>query len=357
MLWSVSQPAVVLTEVDIHDVDRIFRLHPDLRCVVVDNGRDPLGLIDRGRVELRLNGRLGYGRALHAFRAPSTPIEVPALVVDTHANPHDVSRAIADRPKAHRLDDIVVRSGPTLATVAVAEIFASLAVHYEHLASTDPLTDVANRRRLMTALEERVEDPHGGEVALVLFDVDRFKRINDRHGHPAGDAVLVETARRLREWSPTGSVPGRIGGDEFAVVLPPLDRESIEATVRRLHEALRRRVTYDHEPIFVDTSGGWATTHTIASLDVTVLQRHADRALYKAKAAGGARIVADLPLAAPHASTETDSSVDPLLSYRDLPSVQGPSTGVSQDGNAVFNCHTYVGERGGHNRMSPQPPS
>ncbi|MCK8784638.1 GGDEF domain-containing protein, partial [Roseomonas sp. NAR14] len=88
-----------------------------------------------------------------------------------------------------------------------------------HRANHDALTELLNRAGFMQALEQRVAS--GAPVCLMLLDLDGFKSVNDLYGHEAGDRVLVEVARRLRQALPDGYAAGRLGGDEFAVVLAP----------------------------------------------------------------------------------------------------------------------------------------
>ncbi len=94
------------------------------------------------------------------------------------------------------------------------------------LASVDSLTGLANRPQMMLALEQAMTTPRGlvGECALLLLDLDRFKEVNDTMGHPAGDALLRQVAQRLLRLIGTKGKVGRIGGDEFKVVLPAWSR-------------------------------------------------------------------------------------------------------------------------------------
>jgi diguanylate cyclase (GGDEF)-like protein/PAS domain S-box-containing protein len=101
----------------------------------------------------------------------------------------------------------------------------------ELLARTDSLTGLDNRYVLQDALDRAAAVAHrqGSRLALILLDVDWFKQVNDRHGHPAGDAVLVEVARRRRATVRAGEVLARVGGEEFAFLLP--DARVSEAVV------------------------------------------------------------------------------------------------------------------------------
>lgn len=165
------------------------------------------------------------------------------------------------------------------------------------LAYTDPLTGCLNRRSLDSAIEALVAEAHaaGDAVALVMLDLDKFKRANDLHGHQAGDALLVATANRLRDALPAGTIIARIGGDEFtgAFRFAPADSARVERIAAALNAALARPV--DGLPADLEVSGSIgvarsdgagidpdATPAAIASM----LQHHADLAMYNAKTCG-----------------------------------------------------------------------
>ena len=157
----------------------------------------------------------------------------------------------------------------------------------EALARTDPLTGLLNRRGLNEALERETARARrdGRSVALVLLDLDRFKRLNDTHGHQAGDAALVTVSAVLRRGLRAGDVAGRWGGDEFGIVFVDLAEEVAYDVVDRLRANLThpsrggrgRRVSF--------SAGVAALTGETALVDD--LMRKADEALYEAKAAGG----------------------------------------------------------------------
>jgi diguanylate cyclase (GGDEF)-like protein len=125
-----------------------------------------------------------------------------------------------------------------------------------------------------------------------MVDADRFKEVNDRLGHAAGDTVLASVAARLTDWAGPRSAVGRLGGDEFAVVLElPAARRALrlEQLVRMLHTPV---TLDDGRTVDVAASVGAATPHAVGSRDLTALQRAADAALYDGKHSGRA-VVAD----------------------------------------------------------------
>lgn len=158
----------------------------------------------------------------------------------------------------------------------------------EALAHVDELTGVLNRRGFMQELSRAQSycERYGVPVALGLVDLDLFKQINDTHGHAAGDAVLVATARFLADHVRASDVVGRIGGDEFAVILWHAEAEQAAAKLQALVSALARvAVPYRDTTLSVTASGGAAPLAPGRAFE-TVLEE-ADRRLYALKAAKG----------------------------------------------------------------------
>lgn len=147
-----------------------------------------------------------------------------------------------------------------------------------YLATHDPLTGVRNRRGLSELLAAHPD------AALLVCDLDHFKRVNDRHGHDVGDRVLARFGELLRELSRAGDVPMRLGGEEFCVVLPETDRAGAILAAERLRVETSRRMR-DMIPEGITVSIGVAT-NSDGSLDAQMLLAAADRGLYAAKQAG-----------------------------------------------------------------------
>jgi len=159
------------------------------------------------------------------------------------------------------------------------------------LAVTDPLTGLANRALVAHRLAEVARQPlrAGRTDAVMLIDLDRFKPINDAHGHEAGDAVLAAVAVALRAVTRAGDTAGRLGGDEFAVVLRGLpDRRAAERIAQRLVDALRTPVIFGDLVLGVEASIGVAIRDESTG-DAEELLAHADTAMYAAKRGGRGR--------------------------------------------------------------------
>lgn len=163
----------------------------------------------------------------------------------------------------------------------------------ERLAVTDPLTGLHNRRFLQNSLDLEVARARrsGRPLSLVTLDLDHFKRINDECGHPAGDAVLVEVAARLRAAARAGDVVARQGGEEFAWLLPETDETTAVELAERLRAALSdSAIEVDGaRPTRITGSLGVATAR--GKVDGPLLVREADRAMYRAKASGRDRVI------------------------------------------------------------------
>src|SRR5207253_7376812 len=119
------------------------------------------------------------------------------------------------------------------------------------LARTDPLTGAANARTFYesVALEAERATRAGRPLTLAYLDLDNFKRLNDRLGHAAGDAALVDLVRMIRPGLRAPDVLARLGGDEFALLLPDTDAEGAVALLTRMQEALTREMARAGRPI------------------------------------------------------------------------------------------------------------
>jgi diguanylate cyclase (GGDEF)-like protein len=152
----------------------------------------------------------------------------------------------------------------------------------------DPLTGLANRRHFQAVMQQTAAA--GFEGALLLIDFDHFKRINDQHGHAAGDAVLVEMAQRLRAALREEDLTVRWGGEEFLVVVRQLPAEQVEALAERLLAAIGSRpVAHTLGPVVVTASIGFATFPLPPAREALSWERAidvVDTALYLAKAHG-----------------------------------------------------------------------
>ncbi len=161
------------------------------------------------------------------------------------------------------------------------------------LAHEDVLTSLFNRRALMQALEREINVArrNGSALSLLMLDLDHFKQINDRHGHPVGDAVLQSTAGLIQASLRQVDIAGRIGGEEFAVLLPGTLHEGALHVAEQLRKRLASFAFQDASGLSFQVTASFGVSTFNASLtDAGALLAAADRALYKAKQAGRNRV-------------------------------------------------------------------
>ncbi len=207
--------------------------------------------------------------------AVAAPITVAGRVWGCLAASFSEHRAPGDtEQRLERFADLVGMA------IANAEAWEALS----HQATTDSLTGLANQRVFRERLEAEVERArrYGRHLALVLLDLDRFKAINDTYGHQTGDRVLMEVGRRLAAQARGAELVARIGGEEFAWLLPETDREAAVLAAERMRRTIES-APFDHVGALTVSSGVCAMEN---GLDADDLVRLADRALYWAKDGG-----------------------------------------------------------------------
>ena len=232
------------------------------------------------RAELRL-----AGEDVLLLDEDAGPIELRLELADAHELVASFDRALDEEESAF-LGAVATVLGSALARLRREERMRHDALH-------DPLTGLANRTLLGDRLEHalarstRERRPTG----VLFIDLDDFKAVNDRFGHAAGDAVLVELAARLRSAVRPADTVARLGGDEFIVVCEDVDREAATALGVRLEEELRGPLTVGGETYRLSASIGIA----LGREDPVALLARADAAVYRAKAAGRGRVEVHRP--------------------------------------------------------------
>lgn len=162
------------------------------------------------------------------------------------------------------------------------------------LSVTDGLTGLFNHRHAHELLREEYErcKRSGGSMAVIMFDLDQFKGLNDTHGHPTGDVVLSETARLLLDSAREIDMIGRYGGEEFIAILPGADEDAAARFAERARARVEAHVFRDDgKEITMTVSAGVAASRGADLSHPDELIRQADRALYEAKESGRNRSI------------------------------------------------------------------
>jgi diguanylate cyclase (GGDEF)-like protein len=182
-----------------------------------------------------------------------------------------------------QLETLAVRAGPAIEN---ARRFREA----RQLADLDALTGLHNRRFFHETLARECARAHRYErkLSLIVFDLDDFKEVNDRVGHLAGDAALAEAAERVREVVRTSDIACRVGGDEFAVILPESSLDDADQLYRRILNAVSSRPLGQAGKLYL--SAGVAELRP--EDDTVSFFKRSDEALYRAKEAGKGRVVA-----------------------------------------------------------------
>jgi diguanylate cyclase (GGDEF)-like protein len=204
------------------------------------------------------------------------PLEGGTLSVYSSAADHTFSEE-----DLRRLEALAERAAPALEN---AQEFREA----RQLADLDALTGLHNRRYFHELLARECARAHryGRRLALIVFDLDDFKDVNDRIGHLAGDSVLAEAAERVRSVVRTADVPCRVGGDEFAVVMPESGLEQAEQLFARLQQAIGGRTVGQAGRLHISAG----VTELRPDDDSIAFFERADQALYRAKDAGKDRV-------------------------------------------------------------------
>jgi diguanylate cyclase (GGDEF)-like protein len=154
------------------------------------------------------------------------------------------------------------------------------------LALTDELTGIANRRALFRAAEQVLEE--GRRLSVVLFDLDRFKHINDTYGHLSGDRILADVAATFRELTRVEDLIARYGGDEFVLLLPDTDTEEADVIASRLAARISS-LHWTIREMAVTVSATWGTATAGMASSITTLLSECDARLYERKVGRGSK--------------------------------------------------------------------
>ncbi|TYP90815.1 EAL domain-containing protein [Blastococcus xanthinilyticus] len=286
------------------DLDRVFGRSHDTGCAVVTHPdvEGLVGLVERGRFEALMSGPYGYGRSLYGRRGLADVAQWDALTLPSGTTVVEAaSRAITRAPE-HVQDHVLVHGAGGFRAVPMPVLLSALARALAGQALRDPLTGLANRHAFFGRVEEscrRSATQPGHQTAVVYFDLDGFKLVNDDLGHDRGDALLREVAAALTEAARPADLVARLGGDEFAVCLDidaalarrdgAPDTDIARSIAARMHEAVATISRTDGVAQRVRVSAGIAVS-VGGCVDPGELVRAADLAMYTGKRDGGDQV-------------------------------------------------------------------
>ncbi|HET6442451.1 MAG TPA: sensor domain-containing diguanylate cyclase [Phycisphaerae bacterium] len=227
---------------------------------------------------------------IHKFR--SNPKSEP-FIVQRPVGKAEVMLRVQPIYRAGRYDGALLNVVNVTELVRARQAVEDANRRLEELATTDDLTGLANRRRFMEVLEAEFQRSrrYGGQLALAMVDVDRFKSFNDAHGHAFGDRVLVEVAKRLVAEARQTDVVARLGGDEFVILMPETSADEAVQAAERIRKAVSKDPLSDGERSVPATiSVGIGTVENAKAGTPESLLKQADDAMYAAKESGRNRV-------------------------------------------------------------------
>jgi diguanylate cyclase (GGDEF)-like protein len=285
-----------LDEIKELPTDRIARELPELIGDIVTSVADANGAYALSEEQARRVAALAALRSGRETSAGDVARDVAALqAVLVRALREELAETEPER-FAEAVEQLVDATG-AIQAAATEELIRRRSRELESQANTDPLTGLGNLRYLqkqidhLLAVHKRYARPFG----VLLMDIDGLKRINDSHGHPAGDRVLMQVAMSLQRSTRSVDVAARLGGDEFCVLAPEQEPEAAATLAERLATAVREEVaTPDDPPVSMSIGVAACPSH---GDDAETLIDAADRAMYRAKAAGESVALGEPPSA------------------------------------------------------------
>ncbi len=239
-----------------------------------------------------------------AGQLDSNQEEIEALLIDAGPAVDDIAAMFrTDAPTEAPIADLLTRAKEGLARMSLDMVVAlsqeesraeQLATENERLATeaaTDALTGLPNRRTfdatMAREISARLRHPQPGSLGLLMMDLDKFKAVNDTHGHQVGDEVLKGFAARLKLHTRRDEMLARVGGEEFVVVIPVTDADEIPLAAERFRKAVAAEpFPTDAGPLDITVSIGVACTANLHEAVAKELYEAADQALYEAKHGG-----------------------------------------------------------------------
>ena len=247
---------------------------------------------DVALVSERIASPIG-GSLLDELKADREMFTTAVVLVTPETMPVAVARELLDRGAEDVLVEpvspveVLARVRSAARTKRLQEELVAQGRRLETMLHEDALTGLFNRRYVLTRLGGLISGArrHGRPLSIAMIDIDHFKRLNDDHGHDAGDTVLVEITTALRDRLRAEDELGRLGGEEFLALLPDTDSRAAAAVAEDLRASAQAvRARHRGQSLSATISIGWATWDGEESPDELV--RRADVALFEAKTAG-----------------------------------------------------------------------
>lgn len=222
---------------------------------------------------------------------------------------------VLDRMKSRNIRHMPVVDNGKLITVIGMRDVQTICRQLGELATTDPLTGLSNRRAFERAIETEYNrfQRHNTLFSVASMDIDFFKKINDTHGHTAGDMVLVKFAQLLKSQLRAYDFSARVGGEEFSLIFPNTELDDAITVCDKLSDAIREIELFNDTGTIRCTASFGVTTVNSNFSNIDDMLNFADQLLYDAKEQGRNRIVADTMM--------SDAGSDNYVQYNDIDNI------------------------------------
>lgn len=287
-----SKKTILIVDDTESNIDMLLAILKEYDTIVATNGEDALKILEEERVDLVLLDILMPGidgfEVCRRIKQNSEWNKIPVVFITAKSDEDTIEEAYA----IGGIDYVTKPFKPRelRARVKTHLEFQSMVQHLDFIASYDMLTGILNRRKFFTISQE-LFDTHDN-VCAVMIDIDRFKHINDRYGHHSGDVVLKIISENIAQNLPDGAIFGRLGGEEFTILMINRDEESIMELVEVIRNAVEKSeiIVENNTQVHCTISSGVAIKDdTVKTLDI--LLQKADKAMYEAKEKGRNRSI------------------------------------------------------------------
>lgn len=293
LITAKANPTVLSVDDEaLHNEDLSWRLRrAGYRVELAESGSDALARIAEGGIDavlldINLQGAMTGLDVLREVRATADQTELPIIMVTAGGDEETVIGSLELGANDYLTKPVrfPIALARLKTQIALAHAFAQL----RKCALHDPLTGLANRVLIDETITQAAarSSRAGNTFALVLLDLDDFKRVNDQHGHAVGDSLLITIAQRLSSVVRESDTVGRLGGDEFILILEGLERpEQIDFPLRRLRSAMDKPFVIQGHTIMSGASIGHCMWNGDRDCDIDAMLHAADLEMYAQKSA------------------------------------------------------------------------
>lgn len=288
-----SKPTLLIVDDTPTNIEILVDLLSEYNITVTLDGQDALEIVKNSPIDLILLDIMmpemdGFEVCMRLKDDPKTK-NIPVVFITAKTDERSIEKAY----KAGGVDYVTKPFKP-------CEVLARVKVHLErsehiktleYLANYDEMTGIYNRRKFFELAENIFENADKGALFAVILDIDHFKKINDTYGHPAGDIVIHEIAQTIFKLVDNEMIFGRIGGEEFAMLLDVTTKNNAVQIVESCRQAVENlSISYHSIKIHCTISTGMACkSKKLKTLDSLLTK--ADEALYEAKESGRNRLI------------------------------------------------------------------